>query len=142
VGKPAATSVNLVPRDFVVNAISYLSDLDTSVGKVYQLADPEPLTVKELLTVVARATRRRLIPVPCPFAAAKFAIDYIPGVYWWMKIPSPTMDYMVHPTRYSCDNTLADLQGSGLAVPPFPSYVQRLVDFVANHPDLESGPMA
>jgi len=142
VGKPSATRVNLVPRDFVVDAVSYLSGLDTSTGKVYQLADPDPLTVNELLDVVGRATRRKVVRIPLPRAVAKFAINYVPGVYRLMQIPSPAIDYFVHPTRYSCDNTLADLEGSGVKVPAVPTYVERLVGFVRRHPNIGSDPMA
>jgi thioester reductase-like protein len=141
VGKPSATRVNLVPRDFIVDAMSHLSRLDISVGQVYQLADPEPLTVSELVEVVGRATRRRVVRIPFPRAVAKFAIDYLPGVHWWMQIPSPAIDYFVHPTQYSCDNTVADLEGSGLKVPALPTYIERLVDFVRRHPDIGSEPM-
>jgi nucleoside-diphosphate-sugar epimerase len=141
VGKPSAVRVNLVPRDFVVDAMSYLSGLDTSVGKVYQLADPEPLTVSQLMEVVGRATRRKVVRIPFPRVAAKFAIDYVPGVYWLMQIPSPAIDYFVHPTDYSCDNTVADLEGSGLKVPAFPTYVERLVEFLRSHPNIGSEPM-
>jgi thioester reductase-like protein len=142
VGKPSATRVNLVPRDFVVDAMSYLSGLDVSVGKVYQLADPEPLTVSELVEVVGRAARRKIVRIPFPRAAAKFAIDYVPGVRWLMQIPSPAIDYFVHPTEYRCDNTVKDLEGSGVKVPPLPTYVERLVDFVRSHPNIGSEPMA
>ncbi len=60
VGRPSLTRMNVVPRDYVVDAVSYLSGLDASVGKVYQLSDPAPMTVSELIEVVGRcATHRR-----------------------------------------------------------------------------------
>jgi nucleoside-diphosphate-sugar epimerase len=142
VGKPSATRVNLVPRDFVVDAISYLSGLDMSAGKAYQLADPAPLTVSELIKLMGRATRRIVVPIPLPIALAKFAIDRIPGVYRLMQIPSAAIDYFVHPTLYTCAQTLADLEGSGVKLPPLPTYVGRLVDFVRLHPAIGSSPMA
>ncbi|MCY2994615.1 MAG: SDR family oxidoreductase [Planctomycetota bacterium] len=141
VGKPSATRVNLVPRDYVVDAMTCLSGLDTSVGKVYHLADPHPLTVSELIKLMGHATRRKIVRVPLPRVVAKFAIDRMPGVYWLMQIPSPAIDYFVHPTLYACASTLADLEGSGLKVPPLSSYVDRLVDFVRCHPDIGSRPM-
>jgi thioester reductase-like protein len=142
VGKPSVTRVNVVPRDYVVNAMSHLSGLDTSAGKVYQLADPEPLTVSELIKLMGHATRRTVVRIPFPRAFAKFAIDHVPGVYRLMQIPSPAIDYFVHPTLYACASTLADLEGSGVKVPPLPTYVDRLVDFVRCHPDIGSSPMA
>ena len=142
VGKPSVSRVNLVPRDYVVDAISYLSRLDTSAGKVYQLADPEPLTVSELIALMGHATRRIVVRIPLPRALAKFAIDRVPGVYRLMQIPSPAIDYFVHPTRYTCANALSDLEGSGVKLPPLPTYVDRLVDFVRCHPGIGSSPMA
>jgi len=118
VGKPSLTCMNLVPTDYVVDAVSYLSGLDASVGKVYQLSDPAPLTVSELIEVVGRAARRIVVRVPFPRVAAKFFIDRVPGINWLMQIPSPAIDYLVHPTRYTCAGTLADLEGTGLKVPP------------------------
>src|SRR5580704_12049914 len=41
VGDPERVHVNLVPRDFVVAAISRLSGLDVSGSRVYQLCDPQ-----------------------------------------------------------------------------------------------------
>ena len=117
-GKPSLTRMNVVPRDYVVDAMSYLSGLDASVGKVYQLSDPVPLTVSNLIKVLGRATRRIVVRLPFPRAAAKFLIDHVPGVNWLMQIPSPAVDYFAHPTLYTCVRTSADLEGSGLKAPP------------------------
>ena len=141
VGRPSVTRVNLVPQNFVVDAISYLSGLDVSTGKVYHLADPEPSTVSELIKLVGRAARRKVVRIPLPCVAAKFAIDHVPGVYRLMQIPSSAIDYFAHPTLYACANTLADLKGSGLRVPALPTYIDRLVDFVRCHPNVGSEPM-
>ncbi len=142
VGKVSATRVNFVPRDYVVDAISYLSSLDASVGRVYHLVDPEPLTVSELIELIGHATRRIIVRIPLSIALAKFAIDRVPGVYALMQIPAAVIDYFASSTLYSCTRTLADLVGSGVKVPPFPTYVDRLVDFVRCHPDIGSSPMA
>jgi thioester reductase-like protein len=142
VGKPGLTRINVVPRDFVVDAISYLSSRDESVGKVYQLSDPDPLTVSTFIKVLGRATRRIVVRVPFPRAAAKFFIDRVPGINWLMQIPSPAVDYFAHPTLYTCVRTLADLEGSGLKAPPLPTYVDRLVDFVRRNPAIGADPMA
>ncbi len=142
VGKSSVTRVNLVPRDYVVDAMSYLSALDASAGKVYHLSDPEPLTVSELIQLIGVATRRKIVQVPLPRVAAKFLIDHVPGIYRLMQIPSPAVDYFAHPTLYTCASTLADLEGSGLKAPPLPTYVDRLVDFVRRHPGIGSSAMA
>jgi nucleoside-diphosphate-sugar epimerase len=141
VGDPAMTRLNLVPRDFVVRAIAHLSGLPQSAGKTYQLADPDAVTVDELIRLLAHATGRRIVRVPLPRRTAKWALDRVPGVYRLLQIPSSAVDYFVHPTHYLTDNADADLAGSGLRVPPLSSYVGRLVDFVRAHPEISSAAM-
>jgi nucleoside-diphosphate-sugar epimerase len=142
VGDATRCRLNLVPRDFVIGAITYLSGQEKSLGKTYQLADPEPLTIDEVLTAVGKATGRVMIRVPLPVGVAKAAIDWVPGVYRLMKIPSSTIDYFVHPTFYDPSNTLADLKGTDLQVPPLRSYLPTLVSFMRVHPELGSEAMA
>jgi uncharacterized protein YbjT (DUF2867 family) len=137
-----STFVNVVPRDFVVSALAHLSALEVSRGKTYQLADPAPLRVSELLDEVERVTGRRLVKIPLPTSAAKAAIDHVPGVYALLRIPSPAIDYFVHPTRYDTRNVLADLAGSGIACPPLRSYLDRLVSFARAHPEVQAAAMA
>lgn len=141
VGNPKITRVNVVPSDFLVNALSYLSGLEKSAGKVYQLADPAPLTVDEIIKEAGRATGRKVVRVPAMKSVAKAAIDHVPGVYRLMGIPSSAIDYFVHPTHYCCDQTLTDLEGSGIACPRFPDYVDTLVRFLKAHPEIGSDAM-
>jgi thioester reductase-like protein len=141
VGDSKRSRLNVVPRDFVTEAISYLSGQDKSLGKTYQLADPEPLTIDEVLTAVAKAAGRLMVRVPLPVGLAKAAIDWVPGVYRLMQIPSSTIDYFVHPTYYDTANTRADLAGTGIEVPPLRSYLPTLVSFMKVHPELSSDAM-
>jgi thioester reductase-like protein len=142
VGDPTMVRVNLVPSDFVVDAIAHLSDAEAAGGAVYQLADPAPLTVEELLDELARATRRRIVKVPLIHFLAKTTLEWVPGAEWLTGIPAEQVDYFVHPTHYTSDRTQADLAGSGIAAPPFPSYVERLVEFVRRHPEIGSSGMS
>lgn len=140
-GDPAVTCVNVVPRDFIVAAVGYLSGHANSKGRTYQLADPHPLTVAEMVETLAQASGRKLIKVPIPRRLAKGAIRHVPGVNELMRIPPEAVDYFAHPTHYLTDHTQADLAGSGIQPPPFPSYVDRLVDFVRQHPEIGSAAM-
>jgi nucleoside-diphosphate-sugar epimerase len=142
VGDATRSRLNLVPRDFVIGAIAHLSGLPAASGKVYQLADPEPLTIDEILTAVARATGRLMVRLPLPVGIAKAAINWVPGVYRLMQIPASAIDYFVHPTFYDSTNTMADLAGTELRVPPLRSYLPTLVSFMKVHPELSSEAMA
>lgn len=133
VADPRSVHFNVVPRDFVIAAIAHLASMSTSKGQVYQLADPAALDVDSLLRVLERATRRRIVRLPVSLALAKGAISRVPGLYRLMGIPSDAVDYFAHPTRYDTAHATAALASSGLAVPAFESYAERLVRFVLNN---------
>lgn len=141
-GDPSRTEVNLVPRDFVLDAITFLGGCPGAKGRVFQLADPSPLTVKQLLKELCRATRRKAIRVPMPLGMAKFMLSRVPGVGSLLGIPADSLDYFVHPGRFATAATQAALEGSGIRCPQFPEYVGRLVEFVRAHPEVGSAAMA
>jgi thioester reductase-like protein len=141
VGDPAATEFNVVPRDFVVDAMTHLSGLPGTVGEVFHLADPAPLTVDGLLHLLASATGRRIIRIPMPLGAAKGAISRVPGIYRLLRIPASSVDYMVHPARYGTEHTGTFLDPAGIRVPPLASYIERLVGFVRAHPEIGAAAM-
>jgi len=140
-GDPTTTRVNVVPRDFVVDAVGYLSGLPVSEGRTYHLADPRPLTVAEMAEVLAQATGRTLVKVPLPRTLAKASLAHVPGLYRLMRIPPEAVDYFAHPTFYLTDHCRADLAGSGIEPPAFPSYVDRLVDYMRGHSEVGSAAM-
>ncbi len=140
-GDPTATRVNVVPRDFVVDAVNHLSGHPGSEGRTYQLADPHPLTVGEMAQALADAAGRRLILVPVPRTLAKEAIRHVPGAHSVLRIPAEAVDYFALPTHYLSENTQRDLAGSGIRVPPFPDYVDRLVTFMQRHHEIGAAAM-
>jgi nucleoside-diphosphate-sugar epimerase len=140
-GHPKKTHVNVVPRDFVIEAAAYLSGLPGSEGRTYQLADPRPLTVDEMVDALAAATDRRLIKIPLPRKLAKGSLAHIGPLRRLMRIPPEAIDYFAHPTTYLTDHCQADLAGSGVEVPPFGSYVDRLAQYMRSHPEISSAAM-
>jgi nucleoside-diphosphate-sugar epimerase len=141
VGNPSRYRFNVVPRDFVMNAIEYLSALPQATGKTYAIADPAPLTVDETIDTIAAAAGRRVLRIPLTKGLAKGALQYVPGVYRLMRIPPAAVDYFVHPTEYDTTNATTDLAGSGIVAPRLGAYVERLVEFVRAHPEIGSGAM-
>ncbi len=134
--------VNLVPRDFVVGAIDALSNQALSLGKCYQLADPDPPTIQEAITSMGQATGRFIVRVPVTVGLAKAAIDHVPGVYRLMGIPSNAIDYFAHPTFYDTTQADADLGALGISCPKLADVLPVLVDFMKRHPEIGSDAMA
>lgn len=140
-GRPSRYTFNVVPRDFMIAAMTYLSGLKSNAGATYAIADPDPLTVDETINAMAEATNRKVLRIPMTLALAKGALRYVPGVYRLMRIPATAVDYFVHPTSYDTTRATADLEGSGIHPPKLRDYAPRLVEFARRHPEIGSAAM-
>ncbi|SEW20276.1 SDR family oxidoreductase [Halobacterium jilantaiense] len=135
----AGTELNVVPRNFVVDAIDHLSehgDADT----VYQLCDANPPTIPELTRVLADVTDTRVLPIPATLDLAKRLLGTEFGRSL-AGIPPEALDYFTHPTTYVAPNTRRDLAGSGVSCPAFESYVDVLAAYAREHPEVGSAAM-
>jgi thioester reductase-like protein len=141
VGKPGEYTVNIVPSDYVIDAMDYLASKEESLNKVYQLCDPQALTVDEIIKAMSEETGRKIVRIPLPLGVAKGSLKFIPGVKQLMKIEPEAVNYFSHPTKYSCEHTLSDLSGSGIQCPHYDEYLDVLVDFMKKHPDVSSKAM-
>ena len=136
----ADAEFNVVPRDFVVDAIAHLSGREDTVGEVYQLCDPAPLSVPAFVDAVADATGHRVVSLPGTKSATTRLMSALESRSDVPAEPA-TIDYLDHPTRYACPNALRALEGTGIVCPPFESYVDDLVSFVRENPDVGDEPM-
>ena len=141
IGDPAAYRFNMVPRDYIIDAITALSAETTTVGKVFNLADPAPLTVGGLLDTFAAAAGRTVVKVPTTRGLAKFAIDHVPGVAKLMRVPSSAVDYFTHPTHYDTALTAPVLAKLGVECPAVPDYADTMVEFMRQHPEISPAAM-
>ncbi|MCA9934069.1 MAG: SDR family oxidoreductase [Ardenticatenaceae bacterium] len=141
VGDLTQCKVNLVPRDFVTDAIDYLSAQKHSLGQTYHLSDPNPLNGDEILDTVAAITDSNIWRIPLPGWLAKGSLAYVPGVHALLRIEPAAIDYFTLPTHYTCENTLRDLAGSGIACPPFAEYAPTLIEFMRQNPSISSEAM-
>ena len=140
-GDPSRAFVNLVPQDFVIDALDALSRRADTTGATFALADPAPLTVAGLLGVLERATGRRTLRLALPRPLAEGALRTLPALARWMGIAPDALPYFAHPARYSTARASAFLAREGITCPPFASYADRLVAYVRAHPDVSTEAM-
>lgn len=120
--------VNLVPVDFVVEAMARLSSSEAASGGCYHLTDPEPLAVLEVAELFARALGKSFVYTPVPLMAARMFFRP-PPVQRFFGLPMQSLDYFDHPCRYDSIRATSDLAAHGVSCPRFTDYVQRLVAF-------------
>jgi thioester reductase-like protein len=125
---------NVVPVDFVTEALARLSASAASRGMTYHLADPRPLSTFETGELFARELGKRFAYVPVPKAVARALFAPKP-VQRYFGMPVQTLDYFDHPCRYDTTQATRDLSPLGVECPPLASYAARLVAFYRAHRD-------
>ena len=121
--------MNLVPIDYVVRAAHRIGQSPHAAGKTFHLADPKPLTVRQVFELVAQSGGRRLPGGFIPSRVTK-ALLSTPGLSLVAKSPRAFVETITTPVRYDMRNTDDVLAGSEIHCPPFESYVDALVSVV------------
>ncbi len=127
-------TVNIVPVDFVVEALASLSASPTSAGKTYHLCDPEPHGPGELAEMFAEAIGKRFVQVPVPLAVARAFFAPKP-VQRFFGMPGEALDYFDDPVRHDTEVASHDLAELGIECPRLTDYLPRLVAFYRAHRD-------
>jgi len=130
-----SVKLNLVPVDFVANAIAELAMDDKSVGKTIAIADPEPLTTSELFdSIAAEMTGRRSEFTPPPKLVEWFlSKPFSPPI---TGLPFHAVPYFFTEQTYDTSVASELLAQPKLRCPNFREYVGNLLKFVDENPDL------
>ena len=144
--------INIVPVDFVVDAMDHIAHKRGLDGHCFHLVDPHPQRIGEVLNVFCRAAHapemtmrldaRMLAVVP---AAVRGAVLNLPPVKRFagmllkdLRLPPQTLKLLTYPTRFDSREAERALKGSKITVPDLEGYAWRLWDYWERHldPDL------
>jgi thioester reductase-like protein len=131
----SAAPVNLVPVDYVVDAMARLSTLEESEGRTFQLADPRPHTAAELTEMFCSILGRAPVVATVPDWLAARAIDRR-WVCEALGIPRESFDYFDHPVEYDTGQTAELLSLRREPPPELGAYLSVLADYAAAHPEI------
>ena len=144
--------INIVPVDFVAEALDHIAHQPKLDGGCFHLTDPKPKRIGEILNIFARAAHapemsmridaRIFQYIP---AAVKQGLSMLPPVRRIINhtmnelgIPAVAMKFINYPTKFDNREAEAALKGSGIRVPRLDDYAWRLWDYWERHldPDL------
>jgi thioester reductase-like protein len=128
-------SLNLVPVDFVVDAMAALAFDESAISKTVQLADPEPLTTYELFNTIARSLNGKHSRVTAPATWVRFLL-MLPPSPKITGLPHHAVPYFFVKQLYDTSQSQALLAPHGIQCPSFETYVDQIVNFVKAHPRL------
>ena len=127
---------NAVPVDYIVDAMAACTADPQTVGATLALADPNPLTTRQFVTLLSRTYRHKepfgpSIPdfVMKPFLAVKPIRTFYGGT------PFQSLVFLHHPVQYDTTEANRHLARNGLRCPGFHEYVPVMVDFFRKNKD-------
>jgi thioester reductase-like protein len=126
-------SLNLVPVDFVVDAMAALAFDERAIGKTLQLADPAPLTTNQLFNTIARSIDGHKSKITAPAKWVRFFL-MLPPSPRITGLPHHAVPYFFVRQLYDTSQAAELLSAHGIQCPPFESYVDRIVEFASQHP--------
>ena len=143
--------INIVPVDYVVNAMIHIAHKAGLDGMCFHLTDPKPKRIGEVLNLFARAAHapqmtmridaRLFNYIP---AAIKQGLRMLPPIRrisnQIMKdlgLPPDMMKFVNYPTKFDNRETERALRGSGIMVPRLDDYAWRLWDYWERNLDPE-----
>jgi len=144
--------VNIVPVDFVVDALDHISHQQGTRGKCFHLVDPVGYRVGDVLDIFAKAAHAPKMNLFVnaallgfiPKSVKKGLMAVAPvrrirnAVMKDLGLPEDMLTFVNYPTRFDCRETLAALKGTGIECPSLKDYAWRLWDYWERHldPDL------
>jgi thioester reductase-like protein len=128
--------LNIVPVDFVVEAMATLAMDKNAIGSTLQLADPNPLSTYELFETITKALagRKPLVTIPAKLVQSGLNLPFSPPI---TGLPIVGVPYFFIDQTYDSSQAQRFLAPYDISCPPFPSYVNALLDFVDQHPQLK-----
>ena len=123
---------HFAPVDFIADAFYHLFEDEDSVGKVFHLVDPEPVTYLEFFEMACAAMGKRAPLLKLPAAWMRPA-GALPGFERLTGVPREAFEHSF--IRVDYDQTLARpvLHKHGISCPPVSSYIDVLVDYFVEH---------
>lgn len=143
--------VNIVPVDFVVEALDYLSHKPDIDKRCFHLVDPVGYRVGDVLDIFSRAAhapRMNLFInaallgfIPKSVKKGLMAIAPVRrirnAVMKDLGLPEDILTFVNYPTRFDSREAEAALKGSGIVAPNLKDYAWRLWDYWERHLDPE-----
>ncbi|MGV0734760.1 SDR family oxidoreductase [Mycobacterium syngnathidarum] len=139
---PDSGRTNVVPVDYVVEAVVHLMHVDDKDGETFHLTAPKTIGLRDIYRGVAveaglpplRGSLPRATAAPVLRARGRAkAVRNI--VSTQLGIPGDVLDVAELLPTFTADYTTAALRGTGIAVPEFGTYAPKLWRYWAEHLD-------
>ena len=144
--------INVVPVDYVVDAMDHIAHKKGLDGGCFHLTDPEPMRIGEILNLFAKAAHAPQMTMRVNAKMFSFLPSYVVQglmsvapvrkarnqILQDLGIPKDVFSFISYPTKFDNRETAKALKGTSITVPKLDTYAWRLWDYWERHldPDL------
>ncbi|MGL4304593.1 MAG: SDR family oxidoreductase [Mycobacteriaceae bacterium] len=141
---PDIGSTNIVPVDFVADALVELIHQDTNSNKVFHLTNPRPQPIRELYQELGKVAGAPRAVASVPRRISRPAFNNLSKgrtkifrnlILKQMGIPPAVFDNMTFPSTFSSEKTQEALRRSGIIAPELSSYAEKIWSYWAENLD-------
>ena len=132
---PARAASNLVPVDFIVDCLCTIPGRPDTAGKTFQLADPNPLSSRETVALVAERLGAPRPRFHAPLAIFKALVQF-KKIAELTGVTPETLSYVNHHQVFDTTNTRVALRGTEVACPPLRSYINQILRYYRDRVEL------
>lgn len=131
----SAAAFNVVPVDFVIEAMLAAAADEQALGRTLHLVDPEPVSTADLLRLLSMAYAGKGPGYRVPPKLVEAGLHLAPVRELFAGAPAEGIRYLNHSVRFDTRAAGDVLARRGLPVPRFADYVGAVVDFFRAHED-------
>ena len=128
---------NVVPVDFVVDALANVASEPTAVGETLHLVDPEPISARELLCALSNEYAGKDPGYKVPPRLVESSLRFKAVREMFSGAPQESIRYLNHEVRFDTRRADELLARAGLRCPRFEEYVGPMVRFFREHEEDE-----
>ena len=135
--------INIVPVDYVVDAMDHIAHKKGLDGACFHLTDPEPMRIGEILNMFAKDAHAPQMTMRLNAKMFSFMPEYVlqglmsvapvrrarNQILADLGIPKDVFTFISYPTKFDNRATAKALKGSGISVPKLQDYSWRLWDY-------------
>lgn len=119
---------HLIPVDYLIQAVLYLSQSGRFSGKTFHITDPDPLPIGKVYELfLEKSINMKPIGRVSPQLMKKcFSSD---ALCRYFQVRKEAFDYFIYNADYDCTNTAEALKGTAISCPSIVSYSDAMIQF-------------
>lgn len=144
--------INVVPVDFVARALDAIGHREGLDGMTFHLTDPAARSLGDVTNTFCRAAHAPQFTLRVDSRAGNMLPAGATAMlrHWEVaqtlkrrllenvRVPEAALRYVSNRARFTCENTVQALEGTGIACPPLHSYAWKVWDYWERRLDPES----